>query len=678
MYAFRLYLKDKLGLSRVSGPAYKSFVRKKLILIALLIEVMTGLMASAAIPVSRRRSEEAYRQLEDARGHQRVDILNRLSVYRLNDSTLRALELNREAISLAIESGDRGGLADAWLIRARCLFPDPTRNDSCLHYLRLSHQLKRNLNDSSGLELVYQHYGRLSLRNGDPATALLLFDTAATMARRVPDLLRQARIYNEMADCQIALGNNDRAMSLLDRSWSVYRSSTDTADLGSFLLTLGVSFSDIGQKEMANEAYLLSARYAELAGDSLSLAYALANLSDLCHTHTYREKGGEYALRALDIFRSIGNERGMAYALNSLGQYAFDSKEYNTALIYYLEAARLKENSGDIQGACFVHCNLSELYAIMGSYPAALAELEHAEGLCNRIGDGLCETVIFHAYGNYYSLRKDHEKARQYYLRSLQSAEGLSLHDFVTDNLAAISEQYQAEGRPEQALEFYKRYTATRDSASRNINLMNMAELLVRYESEKKDNLLKEMMGSGQRRSFLFGNLAIILVLMIALVVIMFRMNLIGGNRLLPGLLLAFRNPATPGIRTPADRAAKPAITLSRQEAIWNDLQKLMDEDRLYLNSRLKLSDLADHLNTNTTYLSMVINEMTRDNFCNYLNHLRIKEAQKLLREPGYKNLTIEAIAQAVGFNSKSAFNSAFKKHLSITPREYISSTSPD
>lgn len=91
-----------------------------------------------------------------------------------------------------------------------------------------------------------------------------------------------------------------------------------------------------------------------------------------------------------------------------------------------------------------------------------------------------------------------------------------------------------------------------------------------------------------------------------------------------------------------------------------------------FLQSDLTLAELARKLNTNTTYLSKVINDISNQNFCNYLNAYRINEACRLFSDPQCRNFTIEAIAFSVGFKSKSAFNAAFRKIKSITPSEYL------
>jgi AraC-like DNA-binding protein len=54
------------------------------------------------------------------------------------------------------------------------------------------------------------------------------------------------------------------------------------------------------------------------------------------------------------------------------------------------------------------------------------------------------------------------------------------------------------------------------------------------------------------------------------------------------------------------------------------------------------------------------------------VNQYRVEEACKMFDDPTNKHITIEGIAQNVGFHSKSAFNSAFKKIMTVTPSEYL------
>ena len=106
---------------------------------------------------------------------------------------------------------------------------------------------------------------------------------------------------------------------------------------------------------------------------------------------------------------------------------------------------------------------------------------------------------------------------------------------------------------------------------------------------------------------------------------------------------------------------------------IEEGLEKYIIKDKNYLNPRLTLNECAKGIKSNEKYLSNYLNKVLNINFNTYLNNLRIEEAKVLLLSPKSEKYTIEAIAKMAGFNSKSSFNSVFKKHMNMTPSEYKS-----
>lgn len=94
--------------------------------------------------------------------------------------------------------------------------------------------------------------------------------------------------------------------------------------------------------------------------------------------------------------------------------------------------------------------------------------------------------------------------------------------------------------------------------------------------------------------------------------------------------------------------------------------------DKPYLNEKISLTEVSKLLKVSSQQLSQVINEKTNYNFNDFINYYRIEEAKSLLISDSYANLTIDAIAQKAGFNSKSAFYTAFKKQTKMTPKEFI------
>jgi len=97
-----------------------------------------------------------------------------------------------------------------------------------------------------------------------------------------------------------------------------------------------------------------------------------------------------------------------------------------------------------------------------------------------------------------------------------------------------------------------------------------------------------------------------------------------------------------------------------------------MDKDKLYLDDSLTIHSLANSLNTNSKYLSQLINTEFDKSFVVFVNEFRITEAKVLLLDEKSKKLTIEGIGYEAGFKSKSAFNSAFKKFTGDTPSSFL------
>ena len=109
---------------------------------------------------------------------------------------------------------------------------------------------------------------------------------------------------------------------------------------------------------------------------------------------------------------------------------------------------------------------------------------------------------------------------------------------------------------------------------------------------------------------------------------------------------------------------------------IIDRLKKIMVEKELFKNPNLKLHDLAREINISAHQLSQVLNEGIDKNFTGFVNEYRINEACTILSQPSL--LTIEAIGEEVGFNSKSTFFSTFKKFKGVTPSTYQQSFRTD
>ena len=108
----------------------------------------------------------------------------------------------------------------------------------------------------------------------------------------------------------------------------------------------------------------------------------------------------------------------------------------------------------------------------------------------------------------------------------------------------------------------------------------------------------------------------------------------------------------------------------SDKQQFQEKLTALMNQEKLFLNPSLSLTEVAQKLDIAPRYISQIINESFRQNFHDFVNKFRIEESKRLLSQEEQR-LNILGIALDAGFNSKSAFNTAFKRHTGATPKEF-------
>lgn len=134
----------------------------------------------------------------------------------------------------------------------------------------------------------------------------------------------------------------------------------------------------------------------------------------------------------------------------------------------------------------------------------------------------------------------------------------------------------------------------------------------------------------------------------------------------------------------PIDFDVKTGFSTSKNQPEQNDnlpniadwktkLLTLIETEKIYTNPNLTLTDIALKLKTNRNIISHVINKGFKMNFNDFINSKRVDAVIARINDGEHNSNTFLAIALSCGFNSKATFNRAFKKHTSVTPKEYIS-----
>ncbi|MCL3781088.1 helix-turn-helix domain-containing protein [Prolixibacteraceae bacterium JC049] len=148
-------------------------------------------------------------------------------------------------------------------------------------------------------------------------------------------------------------------------------------------------------------------------------------------------------------------------------------------------------------------------------------------------------------------------------------------------------------------------------------------------------------------------------------------LSLVGAG-ILVILILKFRKTTIEPIALDNISEKKKELEVPKEaQLVIDELNRLMNEEKLYLNCNLGLNELADILKQTPNQLSAILNDYIGKNFYEYINEFRVEEVKSRLVDPANDSKTILGVAWDCGFNSKSAFNRIFKTTTGMTPSEF-------
>lgn len=112
---------------------------------------------------------------------------------------------------------------------------------------------------------------------------------------------------------------------------------------------------------------------------------------------------------------------------------------------------------------------------------------------------------------------------------------------------------------------------------------------------------------------------------------------------------------------------------IENDDLLIDKIRRIMLKEKLYRNPTLSLYDLADAMNVSRHNLTNLLNEKLEMNFFQFVNLYRLEEVSSRIKDDYEKKYNIIELAYDSGFNSKSSFNSLFKKQYEMTPTQYRS-----
>lgn len=134
---------------------------------------------------------------------------------------------------------------------------------------------------------------------------------------------------------------------------------------------------------------------------------------------------------------------------------------------------------------------------------------------------------------------------------------------------------------------------------------------------------------------------------------------------------VSVRRPYNVRERKIKEAAYRGMIRAELADELYDKIMNILIIEKKHKDPNYSARDLAKELNTNTRYLSAVINSRFGMNYSCLVNEYRIKEALHLLVDKRYADKNVEEISAMVGFSNRQSFYAAFYKNTGETPNGY-------
>lgn len=426
---------------------------------------------------------------------------------------------------------------------------------------------------------------------------------------------------------------------------------------------------------------------AERCGHRLLYCLLVANIAEVL-TLRNEEAGLEYAEKCYLLGRQNNDPYLIYCGAISMARNLCLNRKMEEAWRYTREADRLSKRY-DFKNRSDIYNTYGEIALEAGDYMKAGLYYEQA---IREHGFSQAAYVVstYVGYGRALIAQKKYKSA----LEKLQIGKEISEKNitslFRREVYLLLSACYDRLGEPKEALEYYKKYTAESFRLYNEDKERTEKELMVRYETEKRNKeLAQKNMLLQKEQNRVMALVGITFVILI--VVLLFNINYRRKNRLYKQIVresvdwLAKERQFSKRIAeqekqlqeligkagaVDGGRYSGSSLNKDSQQELFGRLERLMQNDQVYKNSLFTREKMAELLGTNRTYLSQTINEQTGLTFTHYMNKYRIEEARRILADP-QDDTPIKAIAADLGFSSVTTFYTLFKAAVQMSPDRY-------
>lgn len=484
--------------------------------------------------------------------------------------------------------------------------------------------------------------------------------------------------------------NFEKRLELLNKAYSIAKNLENKKLITTAEIFKAIAFKENNYPDSAMY-YALKARDNLANSDNSDDLNTVNNLIADLHYYAGQYDKAEILYRQLLNTKSVKNTWMYNIIQNNIGLIRIKQKKYDDAKTYFTNSLKnltsKKMTYTDSAALPYYYRILLEITYKQRNYKEAARYFFLAQKTSERFGQQNYLPVIY----TYKGLMLLEKAKLDSAIIFLERAKNLNEKSPQIENSILI---YSGLAKAYGSLKDYKK-------ANYYVKLQNQAETtadsifyktryMTNYAEYNYNKYLAEIKNYKQRQTILIIVTLIIIVSLITIIYFFLRLRKTNKALIAKNIEAAFstKNISLPNTQKIVENDLVESSTelvleennneISNQldeelsMNIINGLEKLMNDEKLYLQNDITLDKVSILLHTNRLYLSKAINNTYKINFNVYINDLRIKEAIRIISSGDHKNLNVFGIANKCGFNNRVSFTKAFYKHTGVYPSYFM------
>ena len=251
--------------------------------------------------------------------------------------------------------------------------------------------------------------------------------------------------------------------------------------------TIGNSYYLEGDYNNSLYYYLKTLKIVEEIGDKKGIANSMMGIGNIYSAQGNNKLSLEYQLKSFKIREELNDKDGISACYNNIGIIYMDLQEYEKALDYQLKSLKLKQELGDKKGISSNLGNIGAIYYQQGNYPLAMEYQQKAFEIRKDLNNKKGIAMSFIDIGNIYEKESKYEDAVQSQLNAVKTAKEVGYKVALKGAYMSLSSVYEKLNNTKDALEYYKLFTAVKDSIFNKENSSKLIEMQTKFDTDRKE-----------------------------------------------------------------------------------------------------------------------------------------------------------------------------------------------